>query len=69
VPGALAIAKLGALPGTQQPDNRGAANPELLGDGRLLILSLRSRFISGTRFTPSFTFAGNTPAGAGQAGN
>ena len=23
---------LGALPGTQQPDNRGAANPELLGD-------------------------------------
>jgi hypothetical protein len=30
VPGAL-----GALPGTQQPDNRGAANPELLGDGPL----------------------------------
>ena len=27
--------RLGALPGTQQPDNRGAANPELLGDGPL----------------------------------
>ena len=30
MPGAL-----GALPGTQQPDNRSAANPELLGDGPL----------------------------------
>jgi hypothetical protein len=46
--------ELGALPERTNQINRGPANPELLGDARLLIPSLRRCFISGTSLPAVF---------------